>query len=92
MNVKNASTLLIEPDNSNRFDGQVVSVTTGIGSIQRRDFNYQVSVLGADAIPTEHFDEDEIFRMAEKIVANFPKLNLTHLKEIIQIKGTKKNK
>lgn len=92
MNVKNASTLLIEPDNSNRFDGQVVSVTTGIGSIQRRDFDYKISVLGADAIPTEHFDEEEICRMAEKIVANFPKLNLTHLKEIIQIKGKKKNK
>lgn len=90
--VKNASTLLIEPDNSNRFDSQIVSVSTGIGSVQKKDFDYRMSVLGEDSIPIEKFEDDEIIRMAEKIVSNFPNLDLSHLNELIRLGKKPKGK
>jgi len=90
--VKNASTLLIEPDNSNRFDSQIVSVSTGIGSVQKKDFDYRMSVLGEDSIPMEKFEDDEIIRMAEKIVSNFPNLDLSHLNELIRLGKKPKGK
>jgi len=80
--VKNASTLLVEPEYSDRLSNQLASITTGIGSIRKKDFDYNISLLEDE--PVEPFSDEEIFRMAGKIVAYFPELNLAHLQEFLE--------
>lgn len=94
--VKNAETLLIEPDDSYRFDGSIVGISSAIGSMNRSAFDFKVSTLLSeedvnDVISTDfEFDQEDIEEMAEKIISNFPNLNLSNLECLIDGRIKKK--
>lgn len=89
---KNAETLLIEPDDSSRFDNQLVSVSTGVGSMNKSQFDFKVSTLSTEDDPSSIipsnflFEESDIRFMASKIISNFPNLNLQNLQNFIDNK------
>jgi len=93
---KNAETLLVEPDASKRFDGQVVGISSAVGSMNRSQFDFKVSTLSSysdvsNIIKTDfEFDEDNIKFMALKIISNFPNLDLSNLQEIVKENSNKK--
>ena len=93
---KNAETLLIEPDDSYRFNGNLVGVSSSIGSMNKSVFDFKVSTLisdedAVDVIPTDfEFEQDDIKFMAEKIIFNFPNLNLTNLEKLLNNKSNRK--
>lgn len=94
--VKNAETLLIEPDDSYRFDGSIVGISSAVGSMNRSAFDFKVSTLLSeedvnDVISTDfEFDQEDIEGMAEKIISNFPNLNLSNLESLIDGRIKKK--
>lgn len=94
---KNAETLLIEPDDSKRFDGQLVGVSSAVGSMNRSEFDFKVSTFTGSSdvsnlINTDiEFNEEDIKFMALKIISNFPNLDLSNLQNIVN-GNSKKNK
>ena len=88
--VKNAETLLVEPDNSDKFDGQLVGISSAVGSMNKSEFDFKVSSFleeddGISLIETEkQFEDSDVSFMASKIISNFPNLDLHHLKNLVE--------
>jgi hypothetical protein len=86
--IRDAETLLIETDHSDKFEGQRISISSHIETFRRSNFDFSISSNDpfAFGFPNDYiiFEERDIILEAEKIIESYPKAKIHHLQDIIQ--------
>jgi hypothetical protein len=88
--IRDAETLLIEPDSSEKFDGQEISISTGVQSLNKSNFDHHVFCIEDEDLVNKVtsydvvFKEEDVIVEAEKIIEYYSTAKINHLKDIIE--------
>lgn len=79
--IRNPETLLIGNDSYYRVKNQIIGVTKSISTVSKDGLNPMDYNQGSNK-----FDDDDIIKLAKKIIESFPNANLAHLNSIVSKK------
>ena len=85
--IRDAETLLVEPDYSKKFEYQQISISKSVKTIQKNTFDFNIGeedyFLNRHLSNLIRFSDKDILLEAKKIIEHYPKAKINHLKDIV---------
>jgi hypothetical protein len=89
-NIRDAETLLIETDYSKKFEGQQISISKSVRTVNKSNFGFSINNLDYEHLMYRtperiiRFKDKDILLEAQKILKYFPAAKINHLEDIIK--------
>jgi hypothetical protein len=88
--IRDAETLLIETDYSKKFEGQQISISKSVRTVNKSNFGFSINNLDYEHLMYRtperiiRFKDKDILLEAQKILKYFPAAKINHLEDIIK--------